>query len=200
MADHYYTQSPQSESDPRFVEFAYRGKTLRFQTDAGTFSRDRVDPGSELLLLALGEIEGQIADVGCGWGAMGLSLALANPQAHVTLIDINQRAVELTKSNAQANKIDNVTVCAGDGLREIDRQFDVIITNPPIRAGKDVIYGIFAQAAQKLCGGGEFYAVIRKQQGAPSAQKHLAELFGNCQIVKRGGGYHVLYSIKNQDL
>ena len=196
MADHYYTASPSSPSDMRELSFVYREKELVFLTDAGTFSRGRIDPGSALLLEAMGEMEGVCADAGCGWGAIGVSLAAVNPSARIIMTDVNGRATALAKENALRNGVANISVVECDGLSLVEGPLDAVVSNPPIRAGKEVVYRIFVQAHERLCGGGELTAVLRKQQGAPSARAYLAELFGNCGIIARGGGYHILRARK----
>ncbi len=196
MAEHYFTPSPTSEGGEREVTFSYRGKELVFSTGAGTFSRDRLDPGSELLLKAVGEISGLCADIGCGWGAIGLSLAAANPQARLVLTDINERAASLARENARRNGIVNADVLVADGLLGVQGPLAWAVTNPPVRAGKAAVFSFFEQAFERLGPGGTFIVVLRKQQGAPSAKKRLAELFGNCETIARGAGYHVLRSVK----
>ena len=172
------------------------GHALRFETDAGVFSRDAVDPGSRLLIEAMGEVSGRVLDLGCGWGAVGVSLAAANPQARLVLCDVNQRAVELARRNLQANRIGNAEAVVSDAFSALEGSFDHVVTNPPIRAGKQVIYAMFDEAFERLLPGGTLTIVIRKQQGAPSAQKHLLERFGNAETIARGGGYHVIRSRK----
>ena len=193
MNDHYYTRNPASESRPVACEYEYRGIRLSFQTDAGVFSKGEVDTGTDLLLKALPEeMGGDILDLGCGWGVIGISVARRWPEARVTLADINQRALALSRENAKRNRAE--VVCAeSDGMAAFkERQFDAIITNPPIRAGKQVIYRMFADAAQCMKPGGALYLVIRKQQGAESAMKYLETVFGSVEKIDKSGGFWVL--------
>lgn len=199
MADHYYTNTPSSPSDIRTLRFAYRGADLTFETDAGTFSRGRLDPGSALLLESAGDISGLCADVGCGWGAIGISLAAANPCARLVLTDVNERAAALARQNIARNQIENAHVLLCDALSQVEGPLDAVFTNPPIRAGKAVVFRIFSQAHERLRPGGTLSAVLRKQQGAPSAKAYLQELFGNCETIARGGGYHILRARKDND-
>jgi 16S rRNA (guanine1207-N2)-methyltransferase len=165
-------------------------------TDAGVFSSDALDPGSRLLIESLPELTGRVADLGCGWGAMGVPLALKNPDAEFFLTDVNARAVDLARINIIQNQAKNARASTGDGLKALEGPFDAVVTNPPIRAGKQVIYGLFAEAKDKLAPGGKLYIVIRKQQGAPSALKYLEELFGAALVSERGGGYWVIEATK----
>ena len=169
MNDHNYTRTPASESRPVGCEYEYRGIRLTFQTDAGVFSRGEVDAGTDLLLKALPEdMSGDILDLGCGWGAIGVSVARKWPATHVTMADVNLRALELSRENAKRNRA-NAVCTESDGMSAFEGQlFDTVITNPPIRAGKQVIYKMFTDTARCLKPGGALYLVIRKQQGAES--------------------------------
>ena len=193
MNDHYYTREPQSESRPVSCEYEYRGIRMRFETDAGVFSRGEVDTGTRLLLEALPEqMSGDVLDLGCGWGVIGISVSRKWPDTRVWMADVNLRALELSRKNAEANGA-RVTCLESDGMAGLmDRKFDAVITNPPIRAGKQVIYQMFADAAKCLKPGGALYLVIRKQQGAESCVKYLQTLFENVEKLDRSGGVWVL--------
>lgn len=193
MNDHYYTREPQSESRPVSCEYEYRGIRMRFETDAGVFSRGEVDTGTRLLLEALPEqMSGDVLDLGCGWGVIGISVSRKWPDTRVWMADVNLRALELSRKNADANGA-RVTCLESDGMAGLmDRKFDAVITNPPIRAGKQVIYQMFADAAKCLKPGGALYLVIRKQQGAESCVKYLQTLFENVEKLDRSGGFWVL--------
>ena len=193
MNDHYYTREPQSESRPVSCEYEYRGIRMRFETDAGVFSRGEVDTGTRLLLEALPEqMSGGVLDLGCGWGVIGISVSRKWPDTRVWMADVNLRALELSRKNAEANGA-RVTCLESDGMAGLmDRKFDAVITNPPIRAGKQVIYQMFADAAKCLKPGGALYLVIRKQQGAESCVKYLQTLFENVEKLDRSGGFWVL--------
>ena len=193
MNDHYFTRVPQSESKPVGCEYTYRGIPLAFQTDAGVFSRGEVDTGTRLLLEALPEeMSGEILDLGCGWGVIGIAIAKKWPETRVTMADGNTRALELSRENARRNRADAVCV-ESDGMAELaEKTFDAVVTNPPIRAGKQVIYKMFADAAAQLKPGGALYLVIRKQQGAESCMKYLQTIYGSVEKLDRSGGFWVL--------
>ncbi len=193
MNDQYYTREPSSESRPVPCEFEYRGRVLRFQTDAGVFSKGELDEGTRLLLNALPEnLSGSLLDLGCGWGPIGISLKVLFPACRVTMADVNLRALELSRKNAEANHAE-VTCVESDGMAALmDQRFDAVITNPPIRAGKQVIYRMFADAAATLSPEGSLFLVIRKQQGAESALKYLKTLFASVEKLDRDRGFWVL--------
>lgn len=198
MNDHYYTREPQSESRPVECEYVYRGERLRFVTDAGVFSKGEVDNGTRLLLEALPEqMSGEILDLGCGWGVIGISIAKKWPECRVTMADVNLRALELSRENAKKNRVETECI-ESDGMAALaGRTFDAVVTNPPIRAGKQVIYQMFADAAKSLKPGGALYLVIRKQQGAESCIKYLKTIYGEVEKLDRSGGFWVIKGIKN---
>ena len=192
MSDHYYSSAPQSAHRFASCAYEYRGAEVRFTTDAGVFSRDGVDFGTHTLLSALpDDMTGDVLDLGCGWGAVGVTVGKRYPACRVTMCDINQRAAELAEQNARDNGVD-AQVIVSDGLTAVPGSFDFVLTNPPIRAGKQVIYGLFAAARERLNPGGRLYLVIRRQQGADSAVKYLKTLFGSVETIERKGGFHVI--------
>ena len=193
MNDHYYTRVPQSESRPVGCVYSYRGLDLSFQTDAGVFSKGEVDTGTRLLLEALPEeMSGEILDLGCGWGVIGISIAKKWPETRITMADVNTRALDLSRENAKRNRAE-VTCVESDGTAALEGQtFDAVVTNPPIRAGKQVIYKMFADAAKSLKTGGALYLVIRKQQGAESCMKYLQTIYGSVEKLDKSGGFWVL--------
>ncbi len=193
MPDHYFTGTPASAHDVRTLAYTYRGHHLTYETDAGTFSRDGVDEGSALLLSVLPEnLAGRVLDLGCGWGAMGVCIAAANPQCEVTLTDINERAADLAGRNIRLNRLTNARAVCADGLAGAEGLFDLIALNPPIRAGKAVVYGLFAACRERLTPGGSLYIVIRKQQGAESALTYLQTLYTSAERTARKGGFWII--------
>lgn len=192
MSEHYYTSAPTSASHIRTFSYVYRGAEVLFETDNGVFSKTEVDAGSRVLIEALpDELQGRLLDIGCGWGAMGVSLGKRYPGLEITMGDVNERALELCRKNAAKNGV-KARIVISDACEQAEGKYDVIITNPPIRAGKQVIYRFFAQAAQHLARAGKLYIVIRKQQGAPSAKNYLETLFEEVNVIERSMGYWVL--------
>lgn len=135
--------------------------------------------------------------MGCGYGPIGLSIAASYPSRIVEMIDINSRAIDLSKENALSNGISNVNIYESDRFKKVtSTQFASILTNPPIRAGKKVVHEIFEESYNHLVEGGNLWVVIQKKQGAPSAMDKLEQLFGNVEIVEKKKGYFILVAKK----
>ncbi|HEY3418392.1 MAG TPA: methyltransferase, partial [Armatimonadota bacterium] len=171
--EHYYTQQPQSLRQPVVYSDTLRGMPFKFWTDRGVFSRGHTDPGTEEIIKAM-ELTGadRILDLGCGAGVIGIVAARLAPEAHVVMTDPNERAVELARENLTTNQIPNAEVRQGEDYAPVaEETFDVILTNPPIRAGNAVVFGLIAGAAEHLHPGGRFYLVAKTKQGAKSFAK-----------------------------
>lgn len=143
------------------------------------------------------DVEGQVLDVGCGYGPIGLSIAKEFSDRIVHMVDVNERALELAKENASINHITNINIYESDRLVNVKGdQFAVILTNPPIRAGKQTVHDIFEQSHERLVPNGELWIVIQKKQGAPSALEKLKTLFSDVEIVDKSKGYFIIKAIK----
>jgi len=176
----YYAENPDAAHDIHEL----RVEKMTFLTDAGVFSKKMVDFGSQLLLKCLKVNQGEtVLDVGCGYGPLGLSLAKAYG-VQATMVDINNRALDLARQNAERNKVE-ATIFQSN-----------IFSNPPIRAGKQVVHEIIEKSKDFLETGGDLTIVIQKKQGAPSAKSKMEDVFGNCEIVKKDKGYYILRSVK----
>jgi len=198
MADHYYTNKPLSKHDEHTFAAVLRGIRLTFTTDAGVFSRENIDFGSRLLIETMDIPDGaKVLDVGCGYGSIGIVAAKLSPNNLVTMIDVNERAVELARRNAETNGAANVRVLISDLYEQVeDRDYDVVLTNPPIRAGKQVVHAIFEGARQVLMDGGSLWVVIQKKQGAPSAYEKLRQLYDHVEEVTKDKGYRIFRAVK----
>ena len=195
MSEHYYTSEPKTASDRRSFSVELRGSRFRLVSDAGVFSRDGVDYGSRALIERMDFAEdANVLDLGCGYGPIGLAAARLAPRGHVTMLDINERAVCLARENAEANGVTNVEAMRSDLYEAVDGQrFDAILSNPPIRAGKVVVHRILTEAMLHLVPGGALWIVIQNKQGAPSARAKLEETFGEGAVEEIGKdkGYRV---------
>ncbi len=200
MGEHYYTSDPQTGHDRRQLAVSVGGESFAFETDAGVFGKRRLDPGTRLLLESVPlPGEGAILDLGCGWGAIGTVVARRAPGCRVYLVDINRRAVDLARLNLERNGVRNAVALVGDGLAPVaELRFDLILTNPPVRAGKAVIYRMVEEAAAHLVPGGRFAAVVGNKQGAASYRNKVREVFGEARELAKGGGYRVIQAVKGE--
>lgn len=198
MADHYFSNDPSSKSDRKRWEYTLRGSRFLFLSDHGVFSKNEVDFGSRLLIEAfqMPEAQGDVLDVGCGYGPIGLSLAKEFQERVVHMVDVNERALGLAKENADNNRIGNVRIYQSSVYESVSGEYAAILSNPPIRAGKHVVHEILEKAVDHLVPGGELWIVIQKKQGAPSAMKKLEEAFDVVEVVEKKKGYYIIKSKK----
>ena len=191
----YYAENPDAAHDIHELRVDLLGEKMTFLTDAGVFSKKMVDFGSQLLLKCLEVNEGEtVLDVGCGYGPLGLSLAKAYG-VQATMVDINNRALNLARQNAERNKVE-VAIFQSNIYEQVEGKFDHVISNPPIRAGKQVVHEIIEKSKDFLEDDGDLTIVIQKKQGAPSAKSKMEDVFGNCEIIKKDKGYYILRSVK----
>lgn len=194
---HYFINDDNLHSNEFTFDYHYAQHHLIFTSDNGVFSKNRVDFGTNLLINSIPQIpNGLILDLGCGIGIIGLSLAKCNPQAFCHLVDINQRAINLAIKNSQINNIKNVKIYESDLYQNVEDTFDMIITNPPIRAGKKIVHRIIEEGYSYLNSGGLLYVVIQKKQGASSLLIKMEEIFRNASIINKKNGYYVIVSKK----
>lgn len=197
MANQYFENSDALEHELKNFDFTLKGHNLKFTSDSGVFSRQTIDFGSRVLIDAVdfsSVPQGNILDVGCGYGPIGLALAKDQPTRQITMTDVNLRALELAKKNAQKNEITNVNIFESNAYENITDKYALIVSNPPIRAGKEVVSNIIAQAKDHLENNGEVWIVIQKKQGEPSARKLMKTTYQNCEVVTRDKGYYILRS------
>lgn len=200
VADHYYSANPKSELITKQWQFPLREHLFTFNSSKGVFSKDRVDFGSQLLIETFvePEVDGELLDLGCGYGPIGIALAYHFPNRHVTLVDVNERAVLLAQKNAMENNTKNVTIMQSNGFERVEgQQFVAIVMNPPIRAGKKLVHTLYKESKQHLVSGGELWIVIQKKQGAPSTIHYLSTMFTTVEVVHRKKGYHIVRAINN---
>ncbi|ARD48160.1 class I SAM-dependent methyltransferase [Sporosarcina sp. P33] len=200
MGEHYYSKNPQVSSAPKQWKAEIRNRVLSFTTDAGVFSKGSIDEGSKLLAETFKEpsIGGDFLEIGCGYGPIALSIAMDFSDRTVHMVDVNERALSLSEKNAQHNGIRNVRIYESSGVDSVEQEgFAAIITNPPIRAGKQTVFSFYEGAYEKLEPGGELWVVIQKKQGAPSTMEYLKKLFGNVETVAKKKGYFILRAKKD---
>ena len=195
MAKMYFAENPDAEHDIHELNVQLLGQNMTFLTDAGVFSKKMIDYGSQTLLKCLDfHKQESVLDVGCGYGTLGLTLVKAK-EVKATLVDINQRALDLARQNANRNQV-LATIFQSNIYQNVEGRFHHIISNPPIRAGKQIVHEVIAGSHAHLLDGGDLTIVIQKKQGAPSAKAKMEEVFGNCEILKKDKGYYILRSRK----
>ena len=192
----YYAENPDAAHDIHDLRVELLGHKMTFLTDAGVFSKQMIDFGSQLLLKCLEVEKGErVLDVGCGYGPLGISLVKAYG-VQATMVDINNRALDLARKNAERNQV-SATIFQSNIYEQVEGKFDHVISNPPIRAGKQVVHEIIEKSMDFLEDGGDLTIVIQKKQGAPSAKAKMEDVFGNCEIIKKDKGYYILRSVKS---
>jgi 16S rRNA (guanine1207-N2)-methyltransferase len=198
MAQHYFAERPSSRERRAQLQATLRGREYHFLTAGGVFSRSRIDPGTRLLIESMQVAEADwVLDLGCGYGAVGLVAAHLAPRGKVFLVDINARAVELAAENVALNAVENAEVRPGSGTASLGGvAFDVVLCNPPLRAGKQVVQELFRQAQQSLKPGGKLYFVARTQQGAKTLARAAGALFSAVEEVAKASGYRVYLAHK----
>lgn len=195
MSNQYFENNPSLKSEEVELNYYIKGIKMRFLSDNGVFSKNKVDFGSSLLLKSLPSFDNKkILDVGCGYGTIGLTIAKMNPTSYINMIDVNERAVKLSVKNKILNMIENAEIFVSNIYENINQKYDYIITNPPIRAGKKVVWDITLGAVNYLLPGGEMWCVVQKKQGAESLIKGLRTVFSNVEIVEKDKGYCIIRS------
>ena len=199
--EQYFTQNPTTENEIYKFDWNVGKEVFNFYTSNSVFSKKGMDFGSMLLVETIinenKDFAGSILDLGCGYGPLGVIAAKLLKESLVTMCDVNERALELSKMNAKENKVDDrIKIIASSAFENIKDNYDVIMTNPPIRAGKELIFSFYEGAYKHLNKGGKLYVVIQKKQGAPSTKAKLESLFGNCEIADKKSGYFTFRSIR----
>ena len=198
---HYFINESHTKEDYFAFNENVQGISFSFDSCNDVFSKNQVDYGSKVLIDAVikhkDRYNGSILDVGCGYGAISIVLSKCLPECNFTLCDINSTAVELAKKNKIKNNCKNILdIFESDLYNNIDGTFDHIVSNPPIKTGKQVLIDLITTGYEKLNVGGSMTLVIKKNYGADSAKKKMMEVFGNCEIVERNKGFYVLVSVK----
>ena len=188
MAEQYFSADPSSKDVRRTLHVQLRGHDTEVEVSNGVFSGSRLDLGTSVLLKQAPEPpeRGNLLDLGCGWGPIALSLAMASPQANVWALDVNERALELTALNAKRNSCANIRTVRTDAdalpvdLDAIgpDLTFDVIWSNPPIRIGKEALHTLLTNWLPRLSDNGKAYLVVQKNLGADSLIDWLSDALG----------------------
>ncbi len=172
-------------------------KEFCFNTDNGVFSKSKLDFGTRCLLetLPLDEISGEVLEVGCGYGVIPIILTSVDEKiVNFDAVDINKRAIHLSEMNLKENKAEKIRFFESDIYSNVNKKYDVIITNPPIRAGKQVVYNIVMNAKDYLNKDGMLFIVINKDQGAKSLKSDLDKIY-NTEVLKKIKGFWIIKCI-----
>lgn len=197
MANQYFENNEKLSSEIREISYYFKEVKISFFADNGVFSKGGVDFGSNLLLKTI-SLDGMknILDVGCGYGTIGVTLAKINSDVNVTMVDVNLRAIDLCKRAIEKNGLTNAIVFESNVYENVTEKYEVIVSNPPIRAGKSVVHSIILGAYDHLVEGGSMWCVIQKKQGAESAKKALKELYKSVEVVEKDKGYEIIKATK----
>ena len=197
----YFDQKPDVASRTRELTYEIKGQKLSFISDNGVFSKTQIDVGTSILLdvIVPMPLSGRLLDLGCGYGVIGITLATFNKNLKVVCADVNERAVSLTRTNAsRLNVASQVEAIQSNVFSNVKGQFETIVINPPIRAGKKITYAMYDGAYQSLIDGGSMFIVIRKAQGAPSALEYLESVFSSVNVINKSKGYWIIQAIKTK--
>ncbi len=192
--EHYFSAQPKCDDRFGIVKATLRGRNFSFLTSSSVFSKKRIDLGTHVLIDAMVlPPTGTVLDIGCGYGAVGVSAAAFNPKLRVVMTDVNMRAVRLAKQNVEANRVRNAQVLFGCLYEPVaDMRFDCVLSNPPVSAGMDVVKAIIEGAPKVMAPGGSFQMVIRSKIGAKSLPEAFCAAFGGCEVLARESGFRVL--------
>ena len=196
VGSHYFDEEPTTDSSPRDVYLSLPDMQLTLTTDRGVFGYDRVDSGTKLLLLQVPSpsATGNLLDIGCGTGAIALTMARRSPAATVWAVDVNERARGLCRDNAERNGIGNVTVCAPDDV-PVDIRFETIWSNPAIRIGKPALHAMLLRWFGQLSPSGSAVLVVHKHLGSDSLQTWLGTQGYLTTRLASSAGYRILQAI-----
>lgn len=195
--EHYYTEQPTSEIKKRTFVQTIKNKELTLTSVSGVFSfDDKIDRASELLIKAYDPSGKTVLDLGCGYGAIGLFIKAFYPEQEVYLSDINERAVKFSSQNASHNRLEVKTVksdlySAFEGI-----SFDDIVTNPPLAAGKKLLFSLIEQGFDHLNPNGALWLVAFHNKGGSTLKEFMGRRFGNAEDMVKSGGVRVYRSFK----
>lgn len=199
MSEHYYTENPLSEIKEKQFSYTIRNISLDFTSVSGVFAfEQRIDKASELLIENYTPSGKALLDVGCGYGTIGLFLKALYPQINVSMIDINNRAIDYTCLNAKSNKLEIEAIKSDLYSSLAGRQFDDIVSNPPIAAGKKLNTELINQSYNYLNSNGALWLVAYHNKGGSTLKDIMKFRFGNAEDVEKSGGIRVYKSVKSK--
>jgi 16S rRNA (guanine1207-N2)-methyltransferase len=196
--NHYFVAHPKSNLRLRVIRTHLRGIPFEFMTASGVFSKRRVDLGTRLLIESMiVPEEGCVLDVGCGYGAVGIAAATVNPDLHIIMVDVNERAVWLARQNIEINHVSNVEVRRGHLYEPVKGlTFNCVLSNPPVSAGMQTVKAIVTEAPKQMTTKAVFQMVVKSKIAGKRLHMIFEEAFGNVTVHARKSGYRVLMAEK----
>lgn len=193
----YFDNDKNIKSNKKLISFNFNNKKYNVYTDNGVFSKDRFDYGTRVLLdsININELSGNVLDLGCGIGVVGVILGTMNKNINIDMIDVNERAISLSKENIYLNNV-TCNVFISDVYSNVDKKYDYIITNPPIRAGKEVIRRFLFGGYDYLTDNGVLYFVMRKEHGVKSMIRELENKY-IVSVINKDKGFYVVKIVKH---
>ena len=193
----YFENDKSIKSNKKLINFVFMDRKISLYSDNGVFSKDRFDYGTRVLLenINISELNGNVLDLGCGIGVVGLILGTINKNINIDMVDINERAINLAKENMSLNKV-NSNVFISDVYSNINKKYNYIITNPPIRAGKETVRKFLLGGYDYLTDDGILYFVMRKDHGVKSMIKELENKY-MVNILNKDKGFYVVALLKH---
>lgn len=199
MAEHYYSEKQTSKPVYTKIKAMFFEKEFDIYTGSGIFSVGKVDKGTELLLNScIIPEKAKVLDLGCGYGIVGIAVALGHPSSEVILRDINKRAIALAKKNIRLNRLENAEASQGYCFEGLQRKFDVVLLNPPQSAGKEICFEMIQGSYDHLDEDGSLQLVARHNKGGKMLSEKMQDIFGNVSILSRKSGYRVYMGEKKK--
>ena len=188
----YFDNDKNVSSEKRLIKFNFGDRVFSIYSDNGVFSKDKFDYGTRVLLenINIDKLYGKVLDLGCGTGVVGIILGTINKDISIDMVDVNERAINLAKENIILNKLNN-NIFISDVFSNVNDKYDFIITNPPIRAGKEVVRKFLLGSKDYLNNNGTLYFVMRKDHGVKSMIKELEEVY-NVEVVCKDKGFYIV--------